>query len=302
MRWMIALLIGLSLPQAALAQGQDSSRAERSLQIFAAVFPGLYDNVDQVYFDRRLSLDDNLRVPRRTMRITAMDGPPDRKLFLLETEMAGDAEATKRELARLSTLDRNDLRLQVFALDGAAEDDAAVMAAMAAPPRCSLRVMRSAGHFAGEGEDGCDWRMALAPEELHISREGGTARMYRAREFDCYVDIPGVGGGRDIPYERYDGLRVHDAGGEAWFTTKDEEPRRLGLQLRHVRWPINNYEGVFTRNSLVLYLNEQDPDGKTFTHAYSFTDPAADRLGLNDKWALAYCFMQSNEEIAPFWQ
>jgi len=50
---------------------------------------------------------------------------------------------------------------------------------------------------------------------------------HRSREFGCYADLPGVGGGRDESYNRFDNLRVQDQGGEAWFTSK--EGKRLEI-------------------------------------------------------------------------
>ena len=113
------------------------------------------------------------------------------------------------------------------------------------------------------------------------------------------MDIPGVGGGRDIPYKRYGNYQIHDRGGSFSFETEQWEPRTIGITLFHVDWPLNNYEGVFTRDSLVIYVNETKSDGERIDHGYSFTTPVADRVGINLKWALAYCYMESNESARP---
>ena len=69
------------------------------------------------------------------------------------------------------------------------------------------------------------------------------------------MPISPAGGGRDILYTRYDNLSLHDQGAETWFIDKDG--RNLGLRLFNVDWPINNYDGYFTRDSLVIYVIEK---------------------------------------------
>lgn len=66
-----------------------------------------------------------------------------------------------------------------------------------------------------------------------------------------------------------------------------------------VDWPINNYEGIFTRDSFVIYLSEE-VDGERKEHGYAFTVPDADRVGINLKWILASCFMKSNRFATPY--
>jgi hypothetical protein len=122
-------------------------------------------------------------------------------------------------------------------------------------------------------------------------------KLHRARQFTCYADIPGVGGGRNIPYTRYDNLSLHDQGAETWFVDKDG--RNLGLRLFNVDWPINNYDGYFTRDSLVIYVIERLDDGSTKEHGYAFTLPEANRIGINLKWLLASCFIISGKVDTP---
>ena len=127
--------------------------------------------------------------------------------------------------------------------------------------------------------------------------DGDDYQLHRVRPFKCYADIPGVGGGRDEPYDRYGEFELHDQGGSTWFTTKDG--RELGISLLLVDWPINNYEGVFTRDSFVVYVSEKI-DGERMEHGYAFTVPEADRIGINLKWMLVLCYMQSNRDATPY--
>ena len=79
------------------------------------------------------------------------------------------------------------------------------------------------------------------------------------------------------------------------------EGRKFGLTLRNVRWPMNNEVGAFTRNSLVMYLIEKT-DGGVEEIGYSWTEPRAERIGMNLKWLLVNCYMVSNRDVKPFFE
>ena len=171
---------------------------------------------------------------------------------------------------------------------------------------CPVWWTRDAAQFSAERDTECtddhDSPSALALSEQQFwwsprSASEVAVKLHRARQFTCYADIPGVGGGRDIPYTRYDNLSLHDQGAETWFVDKDG--RKLGLRLFNVDWPINNYDGYFTRDSLVIYVIEQLDDGSTKEHGYAFTLPEANRIGINLKWMLASCFMISGKVDTP---
>ena len=173
-------------------------------------------------------------------------------------------------------------------------------------PLCPVWWTRDAAQFSAtsdtacaEGIDSPD-ALALGEQQFWWTPRGASdaaVKLHRARQFTCYADIPGVGGGRDIPYTRYDNLSLHDQGAETWFVGKDG--RNLGLRLFNVDWPINNYDGYFTRDSLVIYVIEKLDDGITKEHGYAFTLPEANRIGINLKWLLASCFMISGKVDTP---
>jgi hypothetical protein len=156
---------------------------------------------------------------------------------------------------------------------------------------------RDLGQFTGEAE--CGLRMQLDPNGLWIGWAGekDLFALSRAREFSCYVDIPGVAGGRDEPFDRYTIEQLHDQGDLAWIDTSDN--RQIGITLRNVQWPMNNEVGAFTRNSLVMYVIEQTEEGVK-THSYGWTEPRAERIGLNLQWMLVNCYRVSNRDVRPF--
>ena len=173
-----------------------------------------------------------------------------------------------------------------------------------AQSHCDLLWQREAAQFKATNDSDCD---SSLPGELVISdtqlwmtlgaEAGGDYQLHRVRPFKCYADVPAVSGGRDEPYERYGEFELHDRGGSKWFETKDG--RELGISLFLVDWPINNYDGVFTRDSFVVYVSEK-VDGARKEHGYAFTVHDADRIGINLKWILVLCYMQSNRDATPY--
>jgi hypothetical protein len=120
-------------------------------------------------------------------------------------------------------------------------------------------------------------------------------KLHRARAFECYADMPGVGGGRAEDFKRYDGFQIHDQGGSVWFQATDG--REFGITLSRVDWPVNNFVGEFARDALVIYFSERTKDGVK-SHGYAHTNPDTDRVGVNLHWVRAYCFVP--HEQTPF--
>lgn len=291
-----ACLLGAGLlPASVGAQGQDSAPWERDLQVIAALLPGDYSNANQSYFDRRIGR------PVQHQAVEAQIAPVDGGSFELILNTTGGDPVGRYRLHLQQAGDSGAPGLSVQPVppsppEGAISD--------APPAPCYLAWRRSAAEFVAEQPEPCHAgaieRLVLSERQLWVAlqgRDAATFELHRARRFECYADIPGVGGGRDEPYDRYDELSMHDQGGSAWFTSK--EGRRLGISMLRVDWPINNYEGAFARDSLVVYVSEETSAGREEL-GYAFTVPDADRIGINLKWMLVNCFMQSNEAIKPF--
>ncbi len=286
MRHLIGLL-AFCLAASALAQGEDSLPSERDWQVINEMLEGLYANGNQAYFEGRTQVDESLRHPSRTVRLERKPGGFSWR--------EGDGEDAG-QLFDATLVHDDELAAAVLIL---ANND----------KRCRYEWSREAEQFRAKAVNACPApfpsALVLGATELWIYPGKGAAvaqdnpfKLHRAREFSCYADIPGVGGGRDIPYERYDDIKLHDQGDAYWFDTNETPSRRLGISLFLVDWPINNYKGIFTRDSLVIYISEE-LDGSTKEHGYAFTEPDANRVGVNLKWMLAACFMQSNKYATP---
>ena len=284
----VVLTIALMLPSLTMAQGQDSSTWARDQQVIATMLTGVYSNANQAYFDKRGKIKNSHA--RRSVSITS-----DKSVnhFLVTTVASNDEQ---KEITQEWQLFADNSRGMVGMRVVLDSDKAA----------CPLFWKREAAQFLATITEGCSQSengpvsLTLSKQQLWWETTAKTAnnfKFHRARSFTCYADIPGVGGGRDEPYRRYDGLSLHDQGDEAWFNTEDN--RALGVRLFLVDWPINNYIGYFTRDSLVIYIMEKMSTGTIKEHGYAFTVPEANRVGINLKWMLASCFMVSGQEATP---
>ena len=315
-------------------QGQDSTPAQRNLLIMAELLPGLYDNANQHYFDRRRGLPEPDRHARVSTTITPVEAPAfgEHAFLWVNRVKAGDEEQASYRIATLSADGADDEVVMRHYLRLSGEITADELASLTPADLrrtegCDYFFKRRADHFRGmQGNKACrfDWdgqavytdnTIELSASSLwfhdhkYVSATGeritGVASgepfwLERARTFHCYADIPGVGGGRAIPFERYDGITLHDKGGTYWFRTREEQPREIGISLQAVTWQVlNENNGNFNRNSLVLYAMERLPDGSVKEHGYAFTEPAATRIGNNMKWMLVNCSMTPRDQARP---
>ncbi|MBT8444703.1 MAG: hypothetical protein KJO13_08145 [Gammaproteobacteria bacterium] len=288
----IFVCLALVAGNAAFAQGQDGTPGERNLQVMAELLAGLYDNANQNYFDGRLKFPEDERHDRaRTEIATVEDDRIGSPLFAYDLYRGRDASPSESELWLLTTDDDPRLvRMKRYTLG---DDEATYREG------CDVLWRRNAGQFWGINKsDTCAAELQLTTKDLWLTIGQSTLfELARARNFSCYVDIPGVSGGRDEPFDRYPINDMHDQGALQWFESK--EGRTFGLTLRNVRWPMNNEVGAFTRNSLVMYLIEKTDDGVKEI-GYSWTEPRAERIGMNLKWLLVSCYMVSNRDVQPF--
>lgn len=323
----------VALPIQALGQGQDSTAGERWLRVMAEMLPGIYDNANQAYFDRRRQLDAGDRHARVNTTITRVDAPAfgPQAFLWINTVSEGEATSTSHRIATLEAgQDDTVIMRHFFRMQGPIEVQELAQLQpedLRRTDGCDYVFKRRAGGFRGhQGAGICrfqwDGREVQTANTIELSKRdllfvdhkfdvasgeritgvdnGEPYWLERARVFHCYADLPGVGGGRDEPFERYEGFTLHDKGGSHWFTTRDDPAREIGLVLQSVTWQVlNENNGNFNRNSLVVYTLERLPDGSTRDHGYAFTEPEAERIGVNLKWMLVNCSMTPRDQARP---
>ncbi len=109
-------------------------------------------------------------------------------------------------------------------------------------------------------------------------------QMERARFFSCMIDPP-----RSMQKPGQNGhvVRIHDQGGTYTFPYADG--RTLFMSLRNT-WSYN-----MNRKTLVVTLQENDENGKGLGYAWS--EPGADRLGMNPLWIHVQCDLATPENL-----
>jgi hypothetical protein len=271
--------------------------------IMAALLPGAYSNGEQRYFDERLQLPAAERAAAVKIAVTHVVRPNGLAPLFVFRRPGAPSIAYAPSLDAGATA----VRLNAFAI--AAEVTDAQLASgqtngLTANPSCNMISRREAGQFHATAIGTCaaglqELMFTAANMWWKASAGAPFSRLNRARQFQCYVDMPGSGGIRGEAFNRYSDLAVDDQGTEAWFTTKEAVPRRLGLRLRSVDWPMNNKAGTYTRDSLTLYLIEEAPDGSAKNLSYAWTEPNVRRIGLNTVAALANCYMDPPTTAQP---
>ena len=276
-----ACLVTLLPAAPVFAQGEDSTPTERDVMVLAELLARVYDNYNQVYFDRRIGYPRNERHDRIELRVDRVGGP-DSMLLAFREFSGGDYSALTRAgaLALSPDNERGASRMEVWnrpveGLDPMAEG-AGVSERPAAPPDCVVYWTREAAQFRGKAEGECAaWadKSMLGEQQLWLDapggrdHPGGTYKLHAARMMSCYIDIPGVSGGRDEEYKRYDNLQVHDRGGGARITHTDG--RQIGIRLSNVDWPLNNYSDnnvlEYEAKSPPTLFTEPDPSASAST-------------------------------------
>ena len=144
----------------ALAQGQDSTPTERNTQVVAELLARVFDNYNQVYFDRRLGHPESERHDRLEIRVDRV-GDPDSMLLTYREFADGDYSRLKRAGVISLSPDngREATRMAVWslAIDGLEpmQEGVGVRTRPEAPPDCLVYWTREAAQFRGKAEGEC---------------------------------------------------------------------------------------------------------------------------------------------------
>lgn len=139
------------------------------------------------------------------------------------------------------------------------------------------------------GERECTERalpLRLDPQGLTVRLvDGRQSRLLRARPFTCWLSVkrdkPKPDGGEDWLFRS--GMETHDQGGRLRLGGGDTGAPEAIIRIRNVVWP----QPSRNRPSLVLYVFT--PDDMERAVAYSWADPGAIRIGINQRWMQASC-------------
>jgi len=118
---LFAVLAVLGLSGPAWSQGMDSTPAERDLMVIAEMLPGIYDNREQVYFDRRTGVREEAQHERLHSVITRVDLPAFGDDVFFVQDSRDDKRDTPYRLRLYSLSADNDeraVRMKIWYLEG----------------------------------------------------------------------------------------------------------------------------------------------------------------------------------------
>ena len=313
------------IDMSAAASAANESRQDKEVTAVMSLWPGNFDNREQVQTNADMSRPSgtHVRIHSAIRRVDLpqlgphvlyvedyRDNDPTALLHHGLYIIAADdsAKGVRVKQLRLNEPQRwhgaiNDLdRLRVLRSNDASERKG-----------CDIMLRRDGDEFAG----GTDPKTCTADKgigidsEIRLTADGAWLRertintktgkpatelagfawhqLDRARFFSCMIDPPRsmVSPARDKPGERGYVVRIHDQGGTFTFTHVDG--RTLFMSLRHT-WSYN-----MNRKTLVVTLQENNENGAGL--GYAWTEPGADRLGMNPLWIHIQCDLDTPENL-----
>jgi len=291
---------------------------DKDLRAMMVWFPGVYDNQEQVYFEREQEVDEALRHER----IHHVSEPVDpaafgEHVFYVQQQLNDDPAQVYRQriyafrpdydegAIRLTIHIPNDVASLVDAhldptkLTGLLPEQTRVM------PGCDAFWRRQANHFVGYMQpNACSYvssksgkrtifndDLLLTEEALWISdraqdEEGNrvfglpTGMPHKNRKARGF-ECWMTAMQRDGTWTLRRGLEIYDPGGMVWLETEEQPPEKVGIKMGNVRWPHGN-----DRPSPILYPYRPNEDRAI---SYAWADPSAQRIGINLRWMQASC-------------
>lgn len=307
-------------PAHAQPASYDKEILDRDFREMMVMFPGRYDNQEQVYFEKELGVPEEDRHERthhifHQVKLPAFEG----ETFYIQQYQNNDPADIYRQRIYAFEPDysENAVRLIIYTpkapealidahlnpakLDGLTPDD------MIVRPGCEVFWKREVDQFTGYMKDGaCSFNSSrtgkkiIINDDLHLSDNAIWISDRAVDEDGAYV----FGNRAGVPHKNnraalfscwvsvktksgeqdwsFDNdLELHDQGGWIWVTTDERRPQKVGLKMRNVVWPTG-----YNRNSLVLYAYR---DGDDKARSYVWTSPDADRIAMNLRWVQASC-------------
>ncbi len=304
--------------------GQSASPAndilDRDFREMMVMFPGRYDNQEQVYFEKRLDIPEEDR-HERTHHIfhpVKLANFPGETFYIQQYQNNDPSDIYRQRIYSFQPdYDENAIRLTIYTpknpealidahidpskLDGLTLDD------MIIRPGCEVFWKREIDQFTGYMKEGaCSFtssrtgKKIVINDDLHLSDSSIWIADRAVDEDGAYV----FGNRAGVPHKNNrasefscwvsvkkrsgddewtfnNDLEIHDQGGWIWVTTDERRPQKVGLKMRNVVWPTG-----YNRNSLVLYAYR---DGDDAARSYVWTSPDAKRIALNLRWVQASC-------------
>ena len=243
-----------------------------------SLWQGEFDNREQLEFDAASGRRDRASGAHPRLHVTvqrANDSGLGNDALAISAYAGNDPRAAREMRFYVLGVDTARKALQALAYKAVAGGKPL------ADPACDLRLQRDVDGFVGIADEQCTG----AARRLRIDERGlrwteaGTEELVleRARLFACMIDFPRQPGKPMMYTDKY--IVLHDQGGTFFFDHPDG--RSMVLTLR------NNWSFSMYRETLVVVIQERDESGPTLT--YAWTEPGADRIGVNPSWMRVQC-------------
>ncbi len=313
----VSVLVLAATLAALPAPAPAESPLDKDFRLLMEMFPGRYDNNNQVMFAEEAGVPEDSRHERLHHLFVPVEAPAfGEHVLFVQQYLNNDPAAVYR--VRLYSFapdyEEGAVRLSIWrprdqdAIVGAHEEPARVAALsrdeFVNVPGCDVFWVREAGHFRGYMQPGAcvipsrqDGRRIVIDDDLLLTRDeiwiSDRARYEDGSyAFGNRAGIPHKNK-RVRPFECWvaiahaagegwffrRGVALHDQGGVAEIVTDEAEPRTFYLRMARPIWPTGN-----NQPSTVVYLHGQDADGAmTDSLGYGWGAYDAERVGVNLK-------------------
>jgi len=297
----------------AFAQEKGATYIERDLYYLSAVWPGDYDNQEQVSIDARAYDLDEAELPRFHALVARLTMPSlGDYVFYVEKRRNDDPNRIhSRHVYNASAeIDNKTIRLSAYRVKSkSSKKDISTLRKrqLERLTGCDILLRRDGYDLVGQTEStGCfepDNKNTYIERFMRISadqysfndrRVGANGEyvsnfmprnMLRARWFACMVDVPKDTLGKADHTQHY--TKLHDQGGQFAFTHPDG--RELILAMRNL-WSFG-----MQRKTFFIGVFEDTITSRPLV--YSWAQPGSDRIGINPGYLRIQCDLDTPENV-----
>lgn len=317
----LVLTLGLALVLAAPVNAEERryTLLERELEYLMEIWPGTFDNREQVQFDADMGKPDydsgaHLRVQGQISRV---DLPQfGAHILYVQEHKNDDPEDIYRQRLYVLSADESEsaIRIKVHAFNNGekwlgAQENPAILQTLTRDDTttlsgCDILLRRDGASLAGGMEPsachGGDGEKRLYSEyHVRVSEDGYAFRDHSVST-ESGEEVSAVAGFQwhdlrrarwfqcmiDFPYEAGKPAmytehyaRVHDQGGTFSFTHPDGRPMTLSMR--------NRWSYGMQRDSFVIKVHDGEEPAPDLVYAWG--SPGDDRIGLNPGWIRVQC-------------
>lgn len=299
------------------AQAIAATHIERELDYLMAIWPGDYDNQEQVSFDARAKDQKEIDQARFHSLVEKVDFTAlgDHVLYIEERL---DDDIQRVHFRRLYVLSADEtekaVRVISYVLKNAADFELENLSALNAEDLslqqgCDMLLRRNGDGFKGQMKSGeCDdsegagyrdrrvriFKEHYSFKDQRIDSDGRVINsvanfswreLQRARWFACMIDVPKDTPGLSNFTQHY--IKIHDQGGSFKFAHPDG--RNMTLLMR------NTWSYGMRRETFFIGVFEGSVTDKLLV--YSWGEPGADRIGMNPGYIRIQCDLDTPRNV-----